>query len=63
MLVPYPVLTEKPGSLVAQFKYTVVITKGKTSVLTGLPLDESQFKSDHSITDQAVLELLAVFLG
>lgn len=46
----------------AQFKYTVMITKGKTSVLTGLPIDEAQFKSDHSITDQAILELLAVFL-
>ena len=30
LLLPYPVLTEKPGQYVAQFKLTVMITKGKT---------------------------------
>jgi methionine aminopeptidase len=38
LLVPYPVLVEKAGVFVAQFKYTVMITKGKTTALTGLPL-------------------------
>jgi methionine aminopeptidase len=60
MLVPYPVLSEKAGTFVAQFKYTVIITKGKTSVITGLPLDEAQFKSEHAIKDQAILDLLAL---
>jgi len=63
MLVPYPVLSEKAGTFVAQFKYTVIITKGKTSVITGLPLDEAQFKSEHAIKDQAILDLLAVSMN
>ena len=60
LLVPYSVLTEKPGAFVAQFKMTVMITKGKTTALTGLPIDEATFKTDNSIKDQAVLDLLAV---
>ena len=51
LLVPYPVLTEKAGAFVAQFKFTVMITKGKTTALTGLPIDEAQFKSEFSIKD------------
>ena len=62
LLVPYPVLTEKAGTFVAQFKFTVMITKGKTTALTGLPLDENQFKSEFSIKDEKILELLAVIL-
>lgn len=32
-------MTEKSGEFVAQFKMTVMITKGKTTALTGLPID------------------------
>lgn len=60
LLVPYPVLTEKAGAFVAQFKFTVMITKGKTTALTGLPLDEALFKTENELKDQAVLDLLAV---
>ena len=60
LLVPYPVLTEKPGNYVAQFKFTVMITKGKTTALTGLPIDESLFKSDLAIKDEGILNLLAL---
>jgi hypothetical protein len=52
------VLIEKPGSLVAQFKITVMITKGKTTALTGLPLDEKLFQSVHEIKDEEVLKLI-----
>jgi methionine aminopeptidase len=45
LLVPFPILAEKPGNFVAQFKLTVMITKGKTTALTGLPIDEAQFKT------------------
>lgn len=62
LLIPYPVLSEKAGAVVAQFKFTVMITKGKTTALTGLPLDESQFKTENEIKDQTVLDLLAVTL-
>jgi hypothetical protein len=62
LLVPYPVLAEKPGNVVAQFKFTVMITKGKTTALTGLPLDEALFKTENSIKDEKILELLAVII-
>jgi hypothetical protein len=39
-----------------------MITKGKTTALTGLPIDDNQFKSEFSIKDEKILELLAVFL-
>lgn len=51
LLIPYPVLTEKQDDYVAHFKTTVMITKGKTTALTGLPLDATKFKSEHSIKD------------
>jgi methionine aminopeptidase len=52
LLIPYPVLVEKVGTFVAQFKITVMITKGKTTALNGLPINESLFKSEHEIKDQ-----------
>jgi methionine aminopeptidase len=51
LLIPYPVLVEKVGTFVAQFKITVMITKGKTTALNGLPINESLFKSEHTIKD------------
>ena len=62
LLVPYPVMVEKAGTVVAQFKLTVMITKGKTTALTGLPVDEAHFKSEHELKDEGVLKLLAVAL-
>ena len=59
-MVPYPVLTEKQGEVVAQFKMTIMITKGKTTALTGLPLNEAEFKADHELKNQNVLDLLSV---
>jgi hypothetical protein len=32
-------MSEKAGCFVASFKTTVIITKGKTTALTGLPVD------------------------
>jgi curved DNA binding protein len=55
----YPVLTEKTGEFVAQFKYTVAIGKNGIIVLAGLPLETEKFKSEHKITDEAVVKLLA----
>jgi len=46
LLVPYPILTEKPGEVVAHFKFTVMITKGKTTALTGLPMGGGKGGSD-----------------
>ncbi len=52
LLLPYPVLTEKPGDFVASFKFTVMVNKASTSVLTGLPIDESLYKTDKKIEDK-----------
>jgi len=60
LLIPYPVIVEKPGAVVAQFKVTVIITKGKTTALTGLPIDEALFKSEHTIKDEDILKLLTL---
>lgn len=62
LLVPYPVLCEKQGEYVAHFKMTVMITKGKTTLLTGLPIDEELLKTEHSIKDQELIDLMAVSL-
>ena len=62
LLVPYPVMADKPGTFVAVFRTTVMITKGKTTALTGLPVDDAQFKTEHSIKDEQVLGLLSVII-
>lgn len=36
-----------------------MITKGKTTALTGLPLDESLFKTENELKDQEILDLIA----
>jgi len=60
LFYPYPVLTEKSGEFVAQFKYTVAILKNGLLVLAGLPAElEGKVKSEHKITDEAVLKTLA----
>lgn len=60
LLNAYPVLVEKKGDLVAQFKITVMILQGGTIAITGLPVDLTKFKSENSIADEGVLELLKV---
>ena len=59
LLVPYPILAEKSGELVAQFKVTVMIGGACTSVLSGLPLDKN-VKSDKKVEDKDLLALLAL---
>lgn len=53
-------MAEKSGNYVAVFRSTVMITKGKTTALTGLGVDESQFKTENSIKDEQILGLLSV---
>merc|ERR1711948_83451 len=38
LLEEYPVLKEKPGEFIAQFKFTVLLLPGGTKKITGLPL-------------------------
>jgi len=55
LLTKFPILFEKPGDLVAQFKYTVLIMpSGVVNVTTGLPLEVAQaiFESDKKLTPE-----------
>jgi len=51
LLNAYPVMTEKKGELVAQFKITVMILQGSTITITGLPIDLTKFKTENAIKD------------
>jgi len=59
---PYPVLAEKSGEYVAQFKVTVVVGKNGSQVLSGLPVDLALYKTEHKIVDEEVNKLLATSL-
>lgn len=54
----YPVLTEKQGEYVAQFKYTIAILKNSVAVLSGLPLNVENYKSEHKIENEELVKLL-----
>lgn len=49
LLNSYPVITEKKGELVAQFKITVMLLQGGTITISGLPVDLAKFKSENKI--------------
>jgi len=59
LLVPYPILIEKQGEIVAQFKITVMILQGGTITITGLPIDEAQYKTEKKIADENLIALLS----
>ena len=59
LLHMYPVLTEKVGEYVAQFKATIVFLPAGTLVLNETPFEEEQYESTHKIEDKEVLDLLA----
>merc|ERR1711924_11699 len=56
----YPVLKEKDGVMVAQFKYTVLLLPGGTKRITGLPFSQQkQFATTCEIKDEELKKLLA----
>merc|ERR1712061_769281 len=61
LLEEYPVLKEKEGSFVAQFKFTVLLLPGGTKKITGLPLGdlEKQVVSACSVEDEDMKKLLS----
>merc|ERR1719482_76970 len=61
LLHEYPVLREREGEFVAQFKYTVLLLPGGTKRITGLPLGklEKQCKSACTIENEDIKKLLA----
>lgn len=54
----YPVLQEKPGDLVAHFKFTVLLLPSGTTKVTGVPVNLEEFQSDK-VVSAAVQEVLA----
>lgn len=59
-MTPYPVLVEKAGELVAQFKCTIAVLPKSTVILAGdLPFDKTKFETIKSIQNEEVKTLIA----
>lgn len=60
LLCSYPVLTEKNGNFVAQFKATVVVQPKSTAILCGgRALNKAGIESDKKIKDAELSKLIA----
>jgi hypothetical protein len=59
LLHMYPILAEKKGDLVSQFKYTVAVKDNGPYLISGLNIDVNNFQSEYKITDEEVLKILA----
>jgi topoisomerase IA-like protein len=60
LLHPYPVLSEKKGDVVAQFKYTIAIRKDGPLIICGNTIDLSKYSSEFKVTDENILKLLEI---
>lgn len=58
LIEPFPVLHEKDGELVAQFKFTVLLMPTRSHKITGLPVDMGMYKTEHKIEDESIVKLL-----
>merc|ERR1712034_95994 len=61
LLEEYPVMTERTGEYVAQFKFTVLMLPGGTKKITGFTTfeQEDMIESEHTIEDETLKKLLA----
>lgn len=59
LVQPFNVLYEKPGEVVAQFKFTVILMPNGPLKITGLPFDSEFYQSEHSVQDEDLKALLA----
>jgi curved DNA binding protein len=59
---PYPVLSEKKGEFVAQFKYTIAVLNEGPWLIAGNFLDLTRFNSEYKVTNENILKLLEVSL-
>ena len=63
LLIHYPVLNEKAGDFIAQFKSTVVVLPKSTQVIAGnLEFNAANFESEHSVKNEDLKKLLAADL-
>jgi len=58
LVSPYPVLFEKPGEFVAQFKFTVLVLPSGTMKLNSQPLPF--VSSEHKLQDPAIEAIMAL---
>ena len=59
LLVPFPVLEEKPNEFVSHFKATICIQQSGTVVLSGPDFDASNVNSEFKVEDEGLKEILA----
>lgn len=61
LLMEYPVLTDKPGNSVAQFKATVVVQPRSTVLICGQRdlINKDGIDTDKTIKDEALTALIA----
>jgi len=60
LLHTYPVLQEKQGCFVAQFKFTVLLLPGGTKKVTGMPFAQGQLlQTEHAVKNEDLKKLLA----
>lgn len=59
LLRVYPVLAEKSGEYVAQFKTTVALLPTGPLILDEVPFEEELYVSEYKIEDPEIQELLA----
>ena len=60
LLHPYPVLTEKKGEYVAQFKYTIAIRNEGPLIIAGNTIDLAHYSSENKLTKDNVLKSLEI---
>ncbi|CAO4374642.1 unnamed protein product [Caenorhabditis nigoni] len=58
LLTPYPVLYEKEGEFVAQFKATVLVMPNGLLKIAGLPFDSEVYQSERSVRDKDLQTVL-----
>ena len=58
LLHQYPILAEKAGEFVSQFKYTVAVKDNGPYLISGFSIDTAKFVSEYKITDEEVLKIL-----
>lgn len=64
ILQEFPVMTEKRGEKVSQFKFTVCLLPNGTKKITGLPFTQGEFlKTEQKVEDEELVKLLAQTTG
>merc|ERR1712039_629086 len=59
LLDEYPVLHEREGEIVAQFKFTLLLLPGGTKKITGLPVDDKVIASSCTVKDEELKKILS----